>query len=101
MCCNFHWASFTIMPSLHNLASLVGHGVLKTEDREKSRKESSVGGEKQQKLHPAILAALFSKCCTLPAKLNLDSARLCVLGMIAKLVYQYSTIQRQANHQTC
>ena len=82
MRCNFQWASFTIMPSLHNLASLVGPGVLKTKD---SLKESSVGREKWQKLHSAILAALFPKCCTLPAKLNLDSTRLCVLGMIAKL----------------
>jgi len=98
MCHNFQWACFTTVCSLHSLASLVRHSVSKTEY---SLKESSVGQEKPQKLHSAILAALFSKCCTLPAKLNLDSARLCILGMIVNLaLYQYSTIQRQAKHQT-
>ena len=86
------------MFSLHSFASLVGNGVSKTED---SPKESSVGQEKGQKLHSAIWTALFSKCCTLPAKLNLDSARLCILWMIVNLPCQYSTIQRQAKHQTC
>ena len=96
-CHNFQWACFTTVCSLHSLASLVCHCVSKPED---SLKESSVGQE-TQKLHSAILAALFSKFCTLPAKLSLGSARLCILEMIVNLAYQYSTIQRQAKHQTC
>ena len=46
------------MCSLHSFASLVGHGVSKTED---SLKESSVGQEKiiGKKLYSALLAALF------------------------------------------
>ena len=98
ICHNFQGACFTIVCSLHSLASLVRHSVSITED---SLKESSVGQEKPQKLHPAILAALFSKCWTLSAKLNLDSARLCILGMIVNLAYKYCTIQRQAKHQRC
>ena len=84
MCHNFQWACFTTMCSLHSLASLVHHSVSETED---SLKESSVGQEKQQKLQIA--------------KLNLDSARLCIMGMTVNLPYQYSTIQRQAKHKTC
>lgn len=58
------------MPRTHNLASLADHSVLKTAD---SINEYSVGREKRQQSHSAVLSAVFSKYCSSPAKLSLAS----------------------------
>ena len=48
-----------------DLASLAGHDVWKAAD---GIKESSVGQQERQTSHSDILAAMFSKYCSAPAK---------------------------------